>query len=179
MLEESFVAGLDQRLRMDDEGRAAAYPGGSLRRQPVHTCYVPADVFDRRTPAAWGAAALAALDAHGPLPGFEDDPDMAAGVRAKLAAEPIEDVRIDLEDGYGVRPDDEEDAAVRESAGALRAMVDDGSAPPFSGIRMKCLEGPVRRRGIRSLDLFLEHLLTGGALPPGFRVTLPKVTSVA
>jgi citrate lyase beta subunit len=140
---------------------------------------VPADVFDRHTPATWGAAALAALDAHGPLPGFEDDPDLAARVRAKLAAEPIEDVRIDLEDGYGVRPDDEEDAAVRASARALRGMVDDGQAPPFSGIRMKCLEGPVRRRGIRSLDLFLDGLLAEGSLPAGFRVTLPKVTSVA
>ena len=77
----------------------------------MHTCYVPADVFTAGTPRAWGEAALAALDAHGPLPGF-DDPPLDAAVRAKLAREPIEDVRIDLEDGYGVRPDDEEDAAV-------------------------------------------------------------------
>jgi citrate lyase beta subunit len=179
MLDDALVDRLDASLRADDERRVALYPGGSLRRQPVHTCYVPADQFDRETPATWGAAALAALDAHGPLPGFDGDSELDARVRAKLAGEPVEDVRIDLEDGYGVRPDDEEDAAVRASAAALRAMVDDGSAPPFTGIRMKCLEGPVRRRGIRSLDLFLDGLLAEGSLPAGFRVTLPKVTSVA
>jgi citrate lyase beta subunit len=179
MLDESFVAALDRTLGADDDERAARYSGGSLARQPVHTCYVPADLFDRRTPRTWGDAALAALDAHGPLPGFETDEDLHESVRAKLVAEPVEDVRIDLEDGFGVRPDTEEDAAVRSSAAALRAMVDEGSAPPFTGIRMKCLEGPVRARGVRSLQLFLDVLLERGGLPPGFRVTLPKVTSVA
>ena len=48
---------------------------------------------------------------HGPLPAVPAD--IAALVEAKLATEPIEDLRIDFEDGYGVRPDDEEDADVR------------------------------------------------------------------
>jgi citrate lyase beta subunit len=121
---------------------------------------------------------MAALDAHGPLPGFED-PRLDADVRAKLGREPIEDVRIDLEDGYGVRPDDEEDSAVRASAAALRELVAAGTAPPFNGLRMKCFEGPLRRRAMRTLQLFLDTLLDGGSLPAGFRVTLPKVTSVA
>ena len=43
---------------------------------------------------------------------------------------------------------------------------------------MKSLEGPTRRRGVRTLDLFLETLLGFGSLPASFRVTLPKVTSV-
>ena len=75
-------------------------------------------------------------------------------------------MRIDLEDGYGVRPDDEEDAAVRSSAAALRAMVDDGTVPPFSGLRMKCLEGPVRRRGLRTLQLFLDEFLVRHGIRP-------------
>ncbi len=179
MLDDAVVEELDTALRQDDEERARRYPGGSLRRQPVHTCYVPADAFDATTPRAWGAAALEAMDRHGPLPGV--DPGLTDAVRAKLAREPIEDVRIDLEDGYGVRPDDEEDAAVVSSASALRRLLEAGDAPPFSGLRMKCLEGPVRRRGMRSLQLFLDTLLTGDSsgLPAGFRVTLPKVTSVA
>jgi citrate lyase beta subunit len=178
MLEPQLVDALDASLRADDEERGRLYPGGSLHRQPVHTCYVPADAFDVGTPRAWGDAALAALDAHGPLPGF-GDPQLDAAVRAKLAREPIEDVRIDLEDGYGVRPDDEEDAAVRASATALRELVAAGSAPPFNGLRIKCFEGQLRRRAMRTLQLFLDTLLDGGALPVGFRVTLPKVTSVA
>jgi citrate lyase beta subunit len=179
MLDESFVAGLDAALRADDEERARRYPGGSLRRQPVHTCYVPADAFDAKTPRTWGTAALDALRAHGPLPGAEDHPGLEDRVVAKLEREPIEDVRIDFEDGYGVRADDEEDDTAVAAAIALRAMTDDGIAPPFSGLRMKCLEGPVRRRGIRTLELFLDALMANGPLPQGFRVTLPKVTSVA
>ena len=178
MLNPELVAALDDSLRDDDRERARLYRGGTLHRQPVHTCYVPADVFTARTPSAWGEAAVAALDAHGPLPGF-DDPQLDAAVRAKLAREPIEDVRIDLEDGYGVRPDDEEDAAAVASAGALRDLVAVGQAPPFNGLRMKCFEGPLRRRAMRTLQLFLDELLDGGSLPEGFRVTLPKVTSVA
>jgi citrate lyase beta subunit len=179
MLDEAFVDSLDALLRVDDDERARRYPGGSLRRQPVHTCYVPADAFGPATPQEWGAAALAALDEHGPLPGFESADGLDAAVRAKLAREPIEDVRVDFEDGYGARPDDEEDAAAEAGARSLAAMAGSGTAPPFSGIRIKCLEGPVRRRGIRTLQLVLDTLLDLGPLPEGFRVTLPKVTSVA
>jgi citrate lyase beta subunit len=179
MLDSDLVDRLDRALAGDDDERARRYPGGTLRRQPVHTCYVPADQFSALTPRAWGDTALEAMDRHGPLPGFESCEGLEDAVRSKLAREPVEDVRIDLEDGFGVRPDAEEDAAVRSSATALRELVDAGTAPPFSGIRMKCLEGPVRRRAMRSLQLFLDTFLATGGLPEGFRVTLPKVTSVA
>ncbi len=46
-------------------------------------------------------------------------------VRQKLQREPVEDFRIDFEDGYGNRPDDEEDghaaSAAREVAAGLKA----------------------------------------------------------
>lgn len=48
---------------------------------------------------------------------------------AKLAREPIEDLRVDVEDGYGHRPDDEEDAAVVAVADSLAG----GGAPPRTG----------------------------------------------
>ena len=173
MLDPSVADRLDARLRRDDADRAARYPDPPVGRQPVHTVYVAADRFNAATVTEWGAAALAAIDAYGPLPGT--GPELEARVRAKLAAEPIEDLRIDFEDGYGRRPDGEEDAAVRAAAAALGA----GPTPSFVGLRIKSLEGPTRRRGIRTLDLFLDTVLGAGALPPGFRVTLPKVTSVA
>jgi citrate lyase beta subunit len=110
------------------------------------------------------------------------DDRVEALVRAKLATEPIEDLRIDFEDGYGWPGELAEDADVRAAATALGTASADGSAPRFVGIRMKSLEGPSRRRGVRTLDLFLETLLgsppSGSVLPAGFRVTLPKVTSV-
>jgi citrate lyase beta subunit len=176
MLDPGFAERLDAALADDDAERARRYPGAEPGRQPVHTVYVPADRLSATTPAVWGAAALAALDAHGPLP--DCDESITALVRAKLAAQPIEDLRIDLEDGYGIRPDEAEDADARAAAQALTGMLAADAAPTYSGVRIKSLEAPTRRRALRSIDLFLDTLLAAGPLPAGFRITLPKVTSV-
>ncbi len=177
MLDPSLYDRLDALLADDDERRARTYPGLLPRRQPVHTVYVAADRYAEHTVGEWRAGALAALDEHGPVPGV--DAALEARVRDKLALEPIEDLRIDFEDGYGVRPDDEEDAAARAAGTALGRVTQAGVGTPFVGVRMKSLEGPTRRRAVRTLELFLEQLFAFGSLPRGFRVTLPKVTSVA
>lgn len=176
MLDPGFADRLDAALADDDAKRARDYPGTGPGPQPVHTVYVPADRVSAKTPAEWGAVALAALDEHGPLPDFDES--ITALVRAKLAAQPIEDLRIDLEDGYGIRSDEAEDVDARAAAGALVAMLAAGAAPSYSGVRIKSLEAPTRRRALRSIDLFLDTALAAGPLPAGFRVTLPKVTSV-
>ncbi|MCW2594781.1 MAG: aldolase [Jatrophihabitans sp.] len=177
MLDPAFAGHLDALLAEDDAERLRRYPGPAAGRQPVHTVYVPADGFAEHTVAEWRTGALAALDEHGPLP--DVGPEAEARVRDKLAAEPIEDLRIDFEDGYGVRDDDVEDDAARAAGSALgRLAVREPAAPEFVGLRMKSLEGPTRRRGVRTVELFLESLLAYGPLPRGFRVTLPKVTSV-
>jgi citrate lyase beta subunit len=168
MLAESVYAELDSRLAIADARLASRYPGSSLTRQPVHTVYVPADRFRAGLAADYGAAALAAVQAHGPLP-FSDE--VTARVLAKLRREPVEDLRIDFEDGYGTYSDAEEDAAARSAA----ATVKGGGLPPFIGLRCKSLEAPTRRRAIRTLDVFLDEL---GPLPPGFVITLPKVSAV-
>jgi citrate lyase beta subunit len=99
----------------------------------------------------------------------------------KLGREPVEDFRIDFEDGYGNRPDEEEDqhaaAAARETAAGARA----GTLPPFVGIRIKPFTEELRARSFRTLDIFVSTLVEelGGALPPNFVVTLPKVTEPA
>ena len=95
-------------------------------------------------------------------------------MRGKLEREPIEDLRIDFEDGYGHRSDGEEGADALSAAGTLAAAA---GAAPFCGIRFKSLETATRRRGVRTLDLFLGALLGHGGLPDGFVVTLPKVSS--
>jgi citrate lyase beta subunit len=178
---------LDQRLAAADAALAAGYPGDRGTRQPVHTVYVPGDRYDAHTVAQWGVDARAVLDEHGlsitdlsePL---AEQPDIAADVydrvRAKLEREPVEDLRIDFEDGYGNRPDAQEDADVVAAARALAASVRAGSAAPYHGIRIKSFEAPTRRRGLRTLDLFVGELAAADALTPGFRITLPKVTSV-
>jgi len=188
-LADAVRADIGASLAASDAELARRYPGDPGTRQPVHTVYVPADAFTARTVREWGDRALAALDAHAPdaatfgaVLGLSDDVggDLAAEVyervRAKLRREPVEDLRIDFEDGYGPRPDAEEDAAAVAAARTVTAAVADGSAPPYLGIRTQCMEAAVRDRGIRTLDLFLTGLLDGGGLPAGLVLTLPKVT---
>ena len=99
-------------------------------------------------------------------------------VLAKLKNEPVEDSRIDFEDGYGNRPDEEEDADAVRSAGEVAKGMADGSLPPFIGIRIKTFTEECRERSVRTLDLFLTELAkhTGGKIVENFVVTLPKVT---
>jgi citrate lyase beta subunit len=177
-LDDAILAELDRRLEPVDAARRSAYPGDRSARQPVHTCYVPADAVVPGLAGQWGTAALAALDEHG-MPDLGLDPALVEQVlprvRAKLATEPVEDLRVDAEDGYR-GPPETEDSDVLRAAGAVAADLRAGVAPPSVGIRAKSLEGPTRRRGVRTLDLFLGAVGTGSTRPAV--VTLPKVTDV-
>jgi citrate lyase beta subunit len=168
---------LDARLAQADAALVAGYPGDRPTRQPVHTVYVSGDLFAADLAERWGEAASRAVDAQPALfaqvAGAEVD-----RVRAKLRSEPVEDLRIDFEDGYGARGDENEDADVVVAASALATAVRQGTAPPFRGIRFKSLEAPTRRRGVRTLTLFLQTLLDAGGTLDDFVVTQPKITSV-
>ena len=191
LLGEDFLAEADRRLAETDAHLARAYPGGRGERQPVHTVYVPADRYTVDLPERWGAEATRLLEQHGgidalaALVGLPEDLAARVGPRVvdKLAAEPLEDLRLDLEDGYGRRPDAQEDADVVRAGRALAEAVATGRAPAFVGIRLKCFEAPTRRRGLRTLDLFVGTLLEAGggadALPAGLRLTLPKVSTAS
>lgn len=102
-------------------------------------------------------------------------------MRDKLEREPVEDYRIDFEDGYGERADTEEDAHAAACAEATAEGLAAGTLPPFLGIRIKPLHPATEARAVRTLGLYLATLLplTKGALPRGFVVTLPKVGSPA
>jgi hypothetical protein len=158
-------------------------------RQPVHTVFGGAHLFRAGVVERFRALALESLDAYAP-----DAASLGAAlglsrgtladslyprVREKLLREPIEDYRIDFEDGYGVRADAEEDghavAAAREVAAGIAA----GSLPWRVGVRVKSLDGTERERSARTLRLFLSTVMTvAGRLPSNFVVNLPKVTSV-
>jgi citrate lyase beta subunit len=99
-------------------------------------------------------------------------------VRAKLEREPVEDFRIDFEDGFGARPDEEEDEVARHAARELARAMTLSALPPFVGIRIKSLGEEWTHRAARTLELFIDTLLaeSGGRLPANFVVTLPKVT---
>lgn len=168
-----------------DAELARHYPGDPGTRQPIHTVYVPGDVFAAGTIRSWGDQALAALDEHAPdaatfarVLGIGDELAVPVydRVRAKLAAEPVEDLRVDFEDGFGVRSDEEEDQAAARAARLVSEAFASGTNAPYMGIRMKCMESNVRDRGIRTTDIFLSGLLEHGDLPDGLVLTLPKVT---
>lgn len=167
----------------------------------MHTCYVLADLVTERTPAEWGAAASSAtgeagvLAALAELVGVNDAaaPDLVERVARKLREEPVEDLRLDLEDGYGERPDAEEDTDAVRAAHTVAAFARNRAsgaapAPAFAGIRFKCFEAATRARGLRTLDLFLSTLVREGGLteagisedglPAGLVLTLPKVSAV-
>jgi citrate lyase beta subunit len=171
---------------------ARRHPGESGARQPLHTVYGGAHLFKSTTPRKLGDLALAQLAEHAPdartladAIGFEGGASLAETVYervvAKLRREPVEDYRIDFEDGFGIRSDAEEDAEAERSARELAKALHDGELPPFVGIRVKSLDEEQKARAARTLDLFVSTLLaeTEGTLPPGFVVTLPKVASVA
>ena len=97
----------------------------------------------------------------------------------KLKREPVEDFRIDFEDGYGFRSEEEEDAhAISASAELAKAFLEN-KITPFCGFRIKSFAPETKKRAVRTLDLFLENLIkqTSGILPENFAVTLPKITN--
>jgi citrate lyase beta subunit len=183
------ITEVDELLAAGDRDRRARYPGDRPGRQPVHTAYTPADRFHPDLAAGWGRQALQALAECAPSAAEfsaamsvpeEIAPIVRERALAKLASEPVEDLRLDFEDGY--RPasnaDAAEDADAVTAAANLAAAVAAGSAPPFTGIRCKSLEPATRLRAIRTVSLFLAELLAHGPMPAGFVLTLPKVSSV-
>lgn len=164
----------------DDDQRE---PSG---RQPVHTVYGGAHLFKSDTLPKLRDLALRSLDTFAPDSAdlaevFELENDLAAviypRIRHKIEVEAIEDYRLDFEDGYGVRPDEEEDAHAAIAAREVAAAAAIGALPPLIGIRIKPFSAESHLRSIRTLDLFLTTLINGEncALPVNFVVTLPKV----
>ncbi|MBM3785908.1 MAG: phosphoenolpyruvate kinase [Acidobacteria bacterium] len=144
------------------------------RRQPVHVVYGGAHLFNAGTAQKLGRLALAALDRWRPGPEELDCPaKLLERVRDKLTREPVEDYRIDFEDGYGARSGDEEDAHVKSVSQAVRQGAEANTLPPFLGIRIRPLHGETRERGLKTLRQFLQTV--SYRLPANFRVTLPKV----
>ncbi|MCB9267580.1 MAG: phosphoenolpyruvate kinase [Lewinellaceae bacterium] len=96
----------------------------------------------------------------------------------KLRTEAVEDFRIDFEDGFGNRTNDEEDQTALQAAREVARGMAENTLPPFIGIRIKPFTEEMKERGARTLDLFLTALMmeTNGKLPDNFVVMLPKVT---
>lgn len=198
----------DARLTSTDDLVRGPWANPVTWRQPVHTVYVPAHLMtgEKRDPQiarTWGDAARAALESYGSATDLalelgvpeQDAATVGALTVAKLQREPIEDLRIDFEDGFTQRGvpaadrDADEDARAAEAADILADWLDtdaDGDrpryAPAFAGIRFKSFDPAVRDRGLRTLVIVLGGLARRGVLkkvladdPRALRLTLPKV----
>jgi citrate lyase beta subunit len=185
-LPDEVLGAVSDRLAKSNAQFAQRYPGETGKRQPVHTVYGGAHLFKSDSAQRLGQVALRALEQFAPRPlDFSDALGMSSElaeqvlprVAQKLVREPVEDFRIDFEDGYGNRPDAEEDYHAQAAADELAAGMQKGSLPPFIGIRIKPFSEELRNRSIRTLDNVLTTLLdkTGGKLPGNFVVTLPKI----
>jgi citrate lyase beta subunit len=155
----------------------------SSDRQPIHVVYGGAQLFKAETPARLGAVALELIRTYTPnASSFAECLGLPPGAlansvfertMAKLKREPVEDFRIDFEDGYGYRSDAEEDGHAVSTAQLLAR-----GGPPFVGIRIKPLTDALGARSARTLDLFLNALFQQVSQPPNnFVVTLPKITA--
>lgn len=156
--------------------------------EPPHVVYGGAHLFKADTIAKLGAAARRAFQTYGAdkvefgaLFGslaMDVSEKVHARVASRLAAAPVADYRIDFEDGYGVRPDSEEDNDAVRTARELAAAANAKGLSRWIGIRIKSLSGESAARALRTLDLHLTALVAtlGPSLPSGYSVTLPKVT---
>jgi citrate lyase beta subunit len=177
-------------LRDTHASVGVAFPGDPASRQPVHSVYGGAHLFRSDTAAKLGQLATRALDDYAPdgsslaaalglsenTPGFTEM--IRARVAAKLRTEAVEDFRIDFEDGYGHRPDHEEDRDAVSAASEVAAAARQGTLPPFIGIRIKPLSRELHQRSLRTLDLFVSTLARAqGSFPERLIVTLPKVVA--
>ena len=165
------------------------YPGDRSERQPVHTLYGGANLFKYDAALSLGKRALEIFEIYAPdhkTFGKVFGMDTGSGfsnkvyqkVIAKLKAEAIEDFRIDFEDGYGNRSNEEEDETAVMAAKELARGMKEKTLSPFIGIRIKPFTEEMKERGLRTLDIFVTTLVkeTGGKLPDNFVVMLPKVT---
>lgn len=97
----------------------------------------------------------------------------------KLKTDAIEDFRIDFEDGYGFRSNDEEDGHAISASDELAKLINKGKNTSATGFRIKSLAPETHERSIRTLDLFLTNFKQKITVefPADLVVTLPKVTN--
>ncbi|HEX6046087.1 MAG TPA: hypothetical protein VFZ22_16460 [Pyrinomonadaceae bacterium] len=186
-LNDDSIRDVVETLRRANEQFSMNYPGETGRRQPVHTVYGGAHLFKSDSAQKLGATARRSLEEFAPdaatfaqALGLAEDlaEQVYQRVTEKLQREPVEDFRIDFEDGYGNRPDAEEDGHAASAAAEVAQGHKNKTLPPFLGIRIKPFNEELRARSIRTLDIFVTTLVeqNNGRLPDNFVITLPKIT---
>ena len=199
-MEKIFDQKIINRALKKIEAGTQILPDKNLPRQAVHTFYGGAHLFRNDTAAKMGQIALDGLQKYaangeelmkifhtGNSAGLTKDfsslqlseiyGKVYSRIKDKLAKEPIEDYRLDFEDGYGVRSDEEEEKEALRTAEETAAAMRNKTLPRLFGIRVKPLNTVFLPRALRTLEVYITrlHKLTGGKLPADFMVTIPKI----
>jgi citrate lyase beta subunit len=190
MLKENEIVPVLKKIAKANLNLKKIYPGDNAGRQPVQTFYGGAQLFKKNSIKKMGELALKAFSEYAPdknvfANAFGLDVKNALTGKVyqkiieKLKTEAVEDFRIDFEDGFGIRPDKEEDETAESVAKEVSIGMKENLLSPFIGIRIKTFSEELKLRAVRTLNIFLSTLLkeTKGKLPENFVVTLPKVTS--
>lgn len=166
------------------------FPGDSADRQPVQTVYGGAHLFKSDTAKKLSNLSLKFMEEYAPTHDiFSRELNIPAElsetiyerVCEKLRVEAVEDFRIDFEDGFGNRPDEEEDETAIIASTELAKGIKAQTVPPFYGIRIKQFSSELVARSLRTLDLFVTNFAKemNGEIPENFVITLPKITHVS
>jgi citrate lyase beta subunit len=156
-----------------------------MKKSFSHVVYGGAHLFSQRTPqklgelatAAWEKLARSDEDLHASF--GSRSPEVYARAEKKLRAAPVSDIRIDFEDGYGVRAEEEEKKDAARTGKELAAVPTTPGGPAF-GVRIRAIRPGTSERALSVIDAFCTNLLeAGGKLPHDFVVTLPKVRNKA
>lgn len=185
-LSDELVTKTISPLRESMKDFVTRYPGETGRRQPVHTVYGGAHLFKSDTAKRLGELAQRSFTAFaGDSEQFGEILAIPSHIRQsvyervgqKLIDEAVEDFRIDFEDGYGVRPEADEDHHAEKAAEEVAKGLKAGTLPPYIGIRIKTFSDELMARSIRTMDIFLTSLIkhADGKLPNNFVITLPKI----
>ncbi|UFS96742.1 DUF6986 family protein [Nocardia huaxiensis] len=167
-LPPQVLAGIETRLQAVDSELARHYPGDRAG-QPIHTAYVCAADATAELPSVWGAAAVELAEQQQDLLTELAGDGVFERVLETLRQRPIQDLRLDFEDGYGTRGDEVEDRDARQAGAVLAALP---GAVISRGIRMKGLTTVEWSRAVRTLEQVLEG---AGGVPAGFVFTIPKI----
>lgn len=195
-LNEEMYSGIELWLKNNFQNShkpITRFSGIKWSRQPIQVLYGGAQLFHADYVQKLGKIAIQTFQQYIPNPTtlaklLAPEKNVASSemgsyqylynlVTEKLQREPIEDYRIDFEDGYGTHPDNEEDQLAIFTAKELAQAVKAKQVSPCVGIRIKALNTKTCRRAIQTLDLFITTLAgeLNHTLPQYFAVTLPKI----
>ncbi len=187
-IETSALETIFSELATANQKFSCHYPGDGEEQQPTHTLYGGAQLYKATSTKKIGELALKAFKQYAPdassfaktldLPGdLQLWQQIYSRVEARLEDCAVEDFRIDFEDGYGNRPDQEEDETAAFTATQYALALKQGIAAPYMGIRIKPFNEELKYRSARTLDIFVSTLVkeNNGKIPDNFVITIPKV----